>query len=221
MLGPDIAGMVVGAVLTLMVLSYLLGDNPLYRLALYLFIGAVVGYSLGIVLREVFLIKLAEQLKGQELQVLVPIFLGLLLLIKGIAPTSHTSSIPISFLVGVGTALALSGALLGTLIPQIAATGDALAFRSITLAAILRGLLIILGTVCTIMVFNFSVQRKPGIGALWGSVVGAMSRVGRVFLVFALAAAFAGAITTALTMFIGRTQFLIEVGLRLLELMGG
>ena len=37
----DIIGAVLGAVFTLMVLSYLLGDNPLYRLALHLFVGAL------------------------------------------------------------------------------------------------------------------------------------------------------------------------------------
>ena len=47
----DTAGLVVGAVLTLLIFSYLLGDNPLYRLTLHIFVGALVGYSLGIVLR--------------------------------------------------------------------------------------------------------------------------------------------------------------------------
>jgi len=220
MLNPDVIGMVVGAVLTLMVFSYLLGDNPLYRLALYLFVGAVVGYALGITIREVFLVKVIRQLVNQDLWVLVPIVLGLLLLVKGISRTARVGYIPIAFLIGVGGAVALSGALMGTLIPQVAATGEALAFRSFTLVSVLRGLLIVLGTVCTLMVFNFGVQQEQTLGGLWGLIVGAMSRVGRVFLVCALATAFAGAVTTALTVFVGRGQSLIEAGLQLAELLG-
>ena len=56
MFNPDVVGMVVGAVLTLMVFSYLVGDNPLYRIALYLFVGAVIGYSLGILVSEVLFV---------------------------------------------------------------------------------------------------------------------------------------------------------------------
>jgi hypothetical protein len=35
----------IGLVLTLMIFSYLLGDNPLFRFAIYLFIGVASGYA--------------------------------------------------------------------------------------------------------------------------------------------------------------------------------
>jgi hypothetical protein len=44
-----------GAVLTLLIFSYLLGDNPLYRLALHIFVGVSVAYALIIALRGVIL----------------------------------------------------------------------------------------------------------------------------------------------------------------------
>jgi hypothetical protein len=34
-----------GAIITLMVLSYLIGDNPLFRLAIHIFIGSASGYA--------------------------------------------------------------------------------------------------------------------------------------------------------------------------------
>ncbi len=37
---------IAGAVLTVMVFSYLLGDNFLYRIAIYIFIGAAAAYVL-------------------------------------------------------------------------------------------------------------------------------------------------------------------------------
>jgi len=220
MFSPDVIGMGVGLVLTLMVFSYLIGDNPLYRLALYLFVGAVIGYSLGIVVREVFLIKVVGRLLDQNLGVLVPLVLGLLLLSKGISGMSRSGAVPLAFLVGVGTAVALGGAVLGTIVPQVAATGGVLDFRPTTGMVVLRGLLIVIGTVCTLMAFNTGVQRGEGLSALWGSTVHLLSRVGRLFLICALATAFAGAVTTALTVFVGRSDFIVKTVIRLGELLG-
>jgi hypothetical protein len=220
MFSPDVVGMVVGVVLTLMVFSYLVGDNPLYRIALYLFVGCIIGYSLGIVIREVFIARVMGGLLGRDLGVVVPLVLGLLLLGKGISVTSRIGTIPLAFLVGVGTAVALGGAIVGTIVPQVAATGESLAFRSFGGAAVTRGLLIVIGTVCTLLVFNNSGQKREGLGALWGSTVRTLSGVGRIFLICALATAFAGAVTTALTVFVGRSDFIIKTVVRLGELLG-
>ena len=39
----------VGLILTLMIFSYLIGDNPLFRIAVYLFIGVSSGYAATVV----------------------------------------------------------------------------------------------------------------------------------------------------------------------------
>jgi hypothetical protein len=78
---PTIISLLIGAGLTFMVLTYILGDNPLYRLALHLFIGILVGYSFGVALQEVFLKKVFEPLSTGESVIVVPIILGILLLI--------------------------------------------------------------------------------------------------------------------------------------------
>ncbi len=41
----EIISALVGFLLTLMVFSYLIGDNPLFRIAVYLFIGVSSGYA--------------------------------------------------------------------------------------------------------------------------------------------------------------------------------
>ncbi|NIV32980.1 MAG: hypothetical protein GWN58_27110, partial [Anaerolineae bacterium] len=76
----EIAGLVAGAVLTLLIFSYLLGDNPLYRLALHLFVGTLLGYSFGVVLRDVLRNMVLAQLSTDPLAVVVPLVLGILLL---------------------------------------------------------------------------------------------------------------------------------------------
>jgi len=207
------AGLVVGAVLTLLIFSYLLGDNPLYRLALHLFIGALVGYSLGIVLRDVLLGTVLAQLLTNPLAVVFPLVLGILLLFKGFPRQAYVGNFSVAYLIGVGTAVALSGALVGTLVPQIGATGRALSPASLqsSRTGLLDGLLIIVGTTCTLLGFAFTAQRERGVGGVWARVTKLAARVGRVFTIFAFGVAFAGALTASLSIFIGRIQYLIDV----------
>ena len=207
------AGLVVGAVLTLLIFSYLLGDNPLYRLALHLFIGALVGYSLGIVLRDILLGTVLAQLLTNPLAVVFPLVLGILLLFKGFPRQAYVGNFSVAYLVGVGTAVALSGALVGTLVPQIGATGRALSPASLqsSRTGLLDGLLIIVGTTCTLLGFAFTAQRERGVGGVWARVTKLAARVGRVFTIFAFGVAFAGALTASLSIFIGRIQYLIDV----------
>ena len=207
----ETAGLVVGAVLTLLVFSYLLGDNPLYRLALHLFVGALVGYSFGIVVRDVLLGMVLGQWLTDPQAMLAPLVLGLLLLFKGFPRYAYVGNIAVAFLVGVGAAVALSGALLGTLIPQVGATGRAMSLPSLLSfrAGLLDGLLIVVGTVCTLMASTFAAQKQRGLAGAWGQIVRLAAGIGRVFLIVALAVAFAGAVTASLSIFIGRLQYLI------------
>lgn len=207
----ETAGLVVGAVLTLLIFSYLLGDNPLYRLALHLFVGALVGYSFGVVVRDVLLGMVLGQWLADPQAMLAPLVLGLLLLFKGFPRYAYVGNLAVAFLVGVGAAVALSGALLGTLIPQVGATGRAMSLPSLLSfrAGLLDGLLIVVGTVCTLMASTFAAQKQRGLAGAWGQIVRLAAGIGRVFLIVALAVAFAGAVTASLSIFIGRLQYLI------------
>ncbi len=199
----DTIGLIVGVVLTLSVFSYLLGDNPLYRLALHIFVGTLVGYSLGIVIKGVLLDDILANLRGNPAMV-IPLVLSLLLLFKFFPKYADGGNISIAYLVGVGTAVALGGAFLGTLGPQVRATGEAFsAFSG-------DGFLILVGTICTLMSFSFITQKKHGLAGKWGQVVKMMSWVGRCFLIVAFGVAFAGALTASLSIFIGRIQYIID-----------
>ena len=50
----DILGLIVGAVVTLLIFSYLLGDNVLYRWALALLVGTAIGYTTGIAIQYIW-----------------------------------------------------------------------------------------------------------------------------------------------------------------------
>lgn len=220
----DVAGLVLGAVLTLLIFSYLLGDNPLYRLALHLFVGALVGYSFGIVLHEVLLKITLGQLQSYPI-LLVPLVMGLwLFFFKSIPKLAYMGNFVLAFLIGVGTAVALSSALMGVIIPQIEATGRALSFPSPApfRLGLLDGLLVVVGTVCTLMAFNFTARKQQGLTGVWARLVGMMMWIGRVFLLFAFGVSFAGALTASLSIFIGRMQYVIDILVDLyLRLVGG
>jgi hypothetical protein len=204
---PDI----VGVALTFLILSYLLWDNPLYRLALHLFVGALIGYSFGIVLRDVLYDMMLTKLPGDPLLV-IPLVLGILLFFKGFPRQAYIGNFSIAYLIGVGTAVALSGALLGAIVPQVEATGRALssASQASFRLGLLDGLMIVIGTVCTLMAFTFTASKRSGLAGVWTRLVRAMGWVGRIFLIFAFGVAFAGALTASLSIFIGRVQYIID-----------
>lgn len=198
-----IGGIVVGAGLTLLIFTYLLGDNFLYRLALYLFIGGLLGYTLGVVL--LFGSEILGRLAGGEYPLVIPLIMGILLLTKGFRKYAYTGNFSVAFLIGIGTAVALSGALLGALIPQIRATGQALNNTS----HLVQGLVVVVGTLCTLLAFDFTLTTKRQSG-LVGAAARTIRFIGRVFLIAAFGIAFAGALTASLSIFIGRVQYLIN-----------
>ena len=213
----DTIGMIVGAIITLMIFSYLLGDNVLYRWALALLVGCGLGYALGIavlfVLRD--WLMLAQSADSASLQVyyFVPVFLGVLLLFKGFAsskilgPLAVLGNIPMGYLVGIGSAVAISGALLGTLFPQVQSTGSAVSLNIAPLR-FLHGVILLVGTITSFLVFSPRPRTQDGEikpGALW------LQRVGRFFIVVALAATFAGAVTSGLTLWVERWAQIIEL----------
>lgn len=207
----DLIGVATGAILTVMVFTYLLDIKPfhaIYRLSLHLFIGALLGYSLGVVIRDVLAGVLLRQLLADQfatqLQVVVPLLLGIFLLAKAIPRKAFIGVLSVAYLIGVGTAVALGGALFGTLIPQTEATTQALSSGGF------NGVIILLGVVCTLMAFTLIGKKRIGPPSPLGRIVQAARLIGRLFLLSAFGVAFAGAITASLSIFIGRIVYLIE-----------
>ncbi len=215
----DVVGVFVGATLTIFVLSYLIGDNFLYRLTLHIFLGALVGYVFGVTIREVWGKLIAdpwrEDLFG-NLVLIIPVGIGLgLFVFKSVPRFAYIGNYFLSPLIGFGIAIALVGALVGTLSPQFGATVNAISDSP------LEGIFIAVGTVCTLLAFDFTfTQKRRGLGGLLGKAIGLAGKIGQGFLTVALGVAFAGAVTAALSVFIGRMQYLIEAATKLLSMFG-
>lgn len=216
MAGTEILGMIVGAGLTILVFSYLLGDNPLYRLALHLFIGALIGYTLGLIFREVGVrLIIAPWLEDPlgNVVLILPVMIGLgLFFFKSFRRIAYVGNLFLAYLIGVGLAIALRGAWAGTFAPQVSATAHAVSFESLSLTSLVRGVLIVVGTASTLLAFNFSFTagKRAGLAGLWARLMKPAQWAGRTFLTFAFGVAFAGALTASLVVFIGRIQYLID-----------
>jgi hypothetical protein len=219
----DAIGMFLGAALTIFVFSYLVGDNFLYRLALHIFLGALVGYVFGMTIYQVWGKLIADPLREDligNVALIIPVGIGLgLFVFKSTPRLAYIGNFFLSPLIGFGIAVALVGALAGTLAPQFEATASATSTNDPL--KLFQGTVITVGTVCTLLAFDFTfTQKRRGLGEVLGKVIGWAGKVGRGFLTIAFGVAFAGAITATLSIFIGRVQYLIDVVTKLLSIFG-
>ncbi len=205
----DALGIIVGLGITLAIATYFLGDNPIYRWALAILVGVGVGYALGVALHFLFFDWIWSSIDGTRLhlEVLPPVILGLLIWLKFFPRIAPLANIPMGFLLGVGLAVAVSGALAGTLIPQVLATG-----RGITttggLMLLLEGVVILGGTL--LVLFSFS-PRPTAVEGESRRTKRILQRGGHALIAVALGAAYAGALTSALTVFVERFWYIIVV----------
>lgn len=207
----DLIGLIVGTLLTLLVLSYILGDNPLYRLALHLLVGATVGYGVAVTTVTVFrtILPALQSDSPDRARVLIPLILGILLLFKGFPRWSAWGNFSTALLVGVGAAVAVGGALVGTIIPQTAAVGSLSGWLREGSAGLINGLIVMTGTICALLAFAFAAPRQPTLRRIWNSSVGALGQVGRLFLLAAFGVAFGMALTASLTVLVGRVYAVV------------
>ncbi|PWH18397.1 MAG: hypothetical protein DDG60_00455 [Anaerolineae bacterium] len=193
---------------TVLVLSYIIGDSPAFRLAVHAFVGVAAGYVAATVFRQVVVDKLFMLLLiGSPLDRLLmffPLVMSFMLLAK-MSPRFEWLGRPVvAFLVGVGTATAVAGAVLGTLFPQIEASSSMFGQG---LGSLLSGSLILFATITTIAYFQFTVS-KSSMGKR-GKLMTLLALIGQVFIAITLGAIFAGVLTAALTAFVDRIQSIV------------
>ena len=210
---------VAGFLLTLMIFSYLIGDNPLFRIALYIFIGVASGYAATVVWHYVLLPKLFQPLQtgdpNQLLLAIILLFFCISLLAKLAPRISWIGNFAMAILVGVGAAAAVGGAVLGTLIPQARASMDALDFRSAgsgtqALFKLIEGVVMLAGTVFTLGYFQFTVGRTPDGTPKSNFILEGIAWIGRIFIAITFGVLFAGVYMAALTAMIERLSAIIN-----------
>lgn len=202
-------GLWAGFVLTLMVFSYILGDNVLYRLATYLFVGLAAGFVAVATWDSVIIPWMNGTVFNANADILsrvlgmVPILLGLLLLFKTSPRLGRFGHLALAFIIGVGTATALVGAVSGTLLPLASTTSSMIGVNQ------LNGLLLVIGVICTLVYFQYLGRRLPDGSVRRRPHIRLLAFVGQGVIVVTLGAIYAAAILTSLTIFSERLGFIL------------
>jgi hypothetical protein len=209
-LSHDLVSGLISFLLTLMILSYLIGDNPAFRVAVYIFIGVSAGYVAAVAWWQVLYPKVfVPLLTGsfiERLLALIPLVLGVLLLMKLSPRTAWLGTPSVAFLVGVGAAVAVGGAVMGTLIPQTQASFNVFNPTSngeSWLARLFFGAIMLVGTITTLVYFHFGAKSTAG-GPQRSKLVVWLGWIGQVFIAITLGVLFAGVFAAALTAMIER-----------------
>lgn len=216
----DLIGVFLGFVFTLFVFSYILGDNPLFRFAIYLFIGISSGFVAIIAIYNVLLPRLVLPLlssdQNERLLGLIPLTLSALLLMKISPRLARWGNPAMAYLVGVGAATAIGGGILGTLFPQVSASINLLDISSIQemdenlIGRLTNGIIILVGTVTTLAFFHFGAASKGDQASLPLGWIDNMRQLGMIFIAVTFGVLFAGVYSAALIALVERLTFIVN-----------
>jgi hypothetical protein len=203
----DLIGTVLGLVLTLFVFSYVIGENFLYRLAIYIFAGLTAGF-VGVIIYDSVLYPWVQNtlLTGDPRAMIygaIPIVLAALLLLPR-RLTGVFRKIALAIIISVGAAVSLVGAVRGTLLPYIFDIGDTVAINPIV------GSLTAVGVVTTLVYFQFMARERRNGPIRRNWITEFLSTIGSFFIAVTMGVIYASAIISSMTIFSDRIVFLID-----------
>jgi hypothetical protein len=221
----DLITAVLSFLFTLLIFSYLIGDNPLFRIAVYIFVGVSSGYIAAIAWWQVIWPRLIQPLTTAMISgsleekglMLVPFVGAVLIIMKASPRLAGMSRIVMAFLVGVGASVTIAGAVSGTLIPQVMGTINAFDTNPIIgkdfsyfIELVINGSVILAGTIFTLTYFHFGARSKADGSTHRFALIEMSAWVGRIFIGIALGTVFAGVYAAALTALIERLMSLVN-----------
>ncbi len=228
-------GLWLSAFFTLAIFSFLYRDNPGYRLAEAVIIGVsaaywgVVGFWDTLVpklfgaltpmlVHEKVLPSLPDPTMGQVVAMYFALALGIMLLMR-LAPKGGWISLwPIAFIIGVTAGLKIVSHVESDLVAQTVATFQPLVnLKSAdhvtqlwpTIWASLANILLVVGVLCCLTYFFFSVDHK--------GAVGRVARVGIMYLMITFGAAFGFTVMGRVALLAARVEFLFDDWLWLID----
>ena len=213
---PDLIAGFAAFLFTLFIFSYLIGDNPLFRIAVYIFVGVSAGYVASVAWRQVIwpdlFFPLITGTFAQKTLLAIPLILSALLLTRVSQRLTQLGIPTMALLVGVSAAVAVGGAVTGTLFPQIGATINMFDTHSATSAAqfaemLINGAWILAGVTTTLVYFHFGARTASDGSVRRFALIELIAFVGSIFLAITLCVLFAGVYSAALTALIDRFHF--------------
>jgi hypothetical protein len=181
-------------------------------------VGVSVGYVTLVILTQVVVPQVARIIQptadappADRWLAAVPVALGLMLLMRIAFPGAWPASFGLNLVVVVGSALALGGALAGTIVPQSLDTMRLLDFNDPL--AVAGNIVLLLGVVCALAYFAFGARA----GGERSQPVRILATVGRWVLLVAFGALLGSLSTTFFAALIDRLLALIHT---VVDLMG-
>ncbi len=213
-----VGGMLLGFFFTIAILSYLLlDDNLLFRLGAYALVGVSAGYLMAVMVSSVLLNQylLPIATSGNVVLLIILILMGALLAARVLPRGSSFALVPMAFLVGVGAAVVVGGALTGTFLPQAVAAAEpsllpADSAGNLDFLTMLENWCVLIGTLTTLAYFHFSARPRGGADPVPPPGIAQVAQVGKIFLSITLGALYAGALLSALAILVERIYFLIQ-----------
>ena len=204
------------AFLTLSIFSFLYRDNPFYRLAEHLIVGISAGYWIAILyhtsLKDLWLEPIVDNFTalitpggpvmlelGRFMTNILPGLLGLMMFTRFFSKIGWLSRWPIEFYLAITAGVALPLYLQSFTVRQMQACMIGLDGSAWT---IFTDLIIILGTICGLAYFYFSMEHK--------GTVGGMAKLGIWVLMIGFGSTFGYTVMSRISLLIGRFNFLIE-----------
>lgn len=228
----DILGIWIAAFLTLAILSFIFGDNPIYKLAEHIFVGVSAGYGVILALNQAIWPSIQMGLMPSQhffikFMTIFAIILGILTLIRleifsYIIPSLvWLSRIPIAFVVGIGSGITIVASIQGFVFPQVSATflpvlspnytidfSSPLNFLN-SLLLVIGPFVILLGVITALVYFYFSTEQR---GILLG-----IAKIGILIMMITFGASFGYTIMARFSLLISRFYFLLSDWLNLLK----
>ena len=217
----------IATLLSLCILSRALADNPFYRFAQSLLVGTALGYVTAVLVRSSIIPILEAMVFGRASTAewvvgIGGLLLGLLLVTRfGRQRGSHWANYPLALLFGAGAALALLGALRGTLLPQLLAT---VRLGSLTgdISAQIGAMVLALLTITTLLAFTYTSSRpstdpQGGLGDtrrplrdVGPGLARTFRAIGRLLILATFGVFFAATVTTYIAALIGQVEAIAD-----------
>lgn len=195
-------GVWIAAIATLSMYSYLYKDNPFFKIGEHIFIAIAAGHTVVMGWQTIRGTAVTPMLQKGEYMWLVPLLGGLLLYTRFFKGIGWISRFPLGFLMGVGAAITLRGQLESSFIRQI--TGTMVPLNS------LDNVVMVVGSVATLVYFFFSVQSQRG-------GIAQIAVLGRWTMMIAFGAAYGNTVMARMSLLIGRMQFLFGTWIKLIQ----
>lgn len=213
-------GVWIGALLTLMIFSFLYRDNPFYKFAEHLFVGISAAYWMTVAFWTTLIPNMIARLwpshmggilpaavgNERQWQYIVPLVLGLILLTRLISRIAWFSRWAMAFVIGFAAGTNFTRYLQSDFVSQVQSTMVPLYERgaspSSVVGSIFSQLVVVVGVICAIVYFYFSKAHKGSFGKA--------ARFGIWVLMAAFGASFGYTVMARISLLTGRMDFLIR-----------